>query len=389
MIKEIQAHLVKQELDGWLMADFHRRNDVAATFLKLPTHLTRRSFYFIPVKGEPTILCHAIERSKFTHLEGKLIPFSGYQQLEALLKQLLSGVKRITMEYSALGRLPYIGLVDAGTIELVRGLGIEIVTSADLVAKFLTAMSPAQMAAQKAAGVVVTETVTQAFAMISAALKADKKITEWDVCQFINEKFDAAGYETEDGPNCSVGPNAGDPHYEPTSQKSSVITKGQIVLIDLWARARNDDGVYGDITQMAFAGTKAEIDPKYVAQFKVICNARDAAVKFLKDNIGRRGVMGAEVDDVCRKVIIDAGLGEAFTHRTGHSIYATVHGPGPNIDNLETEDSRILQIGHCFSIEPGVYFKEYGMRTEINGLITTNGMEVTTVPYQNEIRPLL
>ena len=389
MIKQIQEHLVKQELDGWLMADFHRRNDVAATLLKLPEHLTRRSFYYIPAKGEPTILCHAIERSKFGHLEGKLIAFSGYKQLELYLAELLNGVKKVAMEYSERGRLPYIGLVDAGTIELVRELGVEITHSADLVAKFLATMNSAQVKAHRAACTVVNDTVSSAFDLIAEALKSGKKITEWDVCQFILDSFDKAKMDTEHMPNCSVGPNAGDPHYEPTPEKSSVITRGQIVLIDLWCRDRTENGIFADITKMAFAGTKNEIDPKYVEQFKVLCQARDRAIEFIKDNIGKGSIKGAEVDDACRQVVIDAGLSDAFTHRTGHSIYTTVHGPGPNIDNLETEDNRLLQPGHCFSIEPGVYFAEYGLRTEINGLITAEGVEVTTQPMQYEIRPLL
>lgn len=389
MIKEIQEHLVKKELDGWLMADFHRRNDVAATFLNLPIHLTRRSFYFIPAQGEPTILCHAIERSKFTHLEGTLKQFSGYKQLESQLAELLKGVEKVAMEYSARGRLPYIGLVDAGTIELVRELGVDVTHSADLVSKFLASMNSEQVQAHRAASKVVTDTVASAFDMISEALRSEKQITEWDVCQFILNSFDKAKMDTENMPNCSVGSNAGDPHYEPTPEKASEITKGQIVLIDLWCKERTENGMFADITQMAFAGTKEQINPKYVEQFTVLCNARDAAIEFLRENIDKREVRGAEVDDACRQVIIDAGLGEAFTHRTGHSIYTTVHGPGPNIDNLETEDNRLLQVGHLFSIEPGVYFSEYGLRTEINGMITTDGVEVTTLPMQNKIRPLL
>lgn len=389
MIKEIQEHLVKNELDGWLMADFQRRNNVAAALMKLPAHLTRRSFYFIPARGEPIIICHAIERSKFTHLEGTLKQFFEYTHLESLLAETLKGVKKVAMEYSPRGRLPYIGLVDAGTIELVRELGVEITPSADLVATFLAAMTPGQVEAQRAASKVVVETVTAAFDMISEALKSDKKINEWDVCQFILDRFDKAGMEPEHGPNCSVGPNAGDPHYEPTPEKSDEIKKGEIVLIDLWCKSRAEDGIFADICQMAFAGTKAEINPKYVEQFAVICKARDTAIEFLRENIGQRDVRGAEVDDACRQVVIEAGLREAFTHRTGHSIYTTVHGPGPNIDNLETEDTRILQEGHLFSIEPGLYFSEYGMRTEVDVRITADGIEVMTLPMQNEIRPLL
>ena len=388
MIKEIQAHLVKQELDGWLMADFQGRNDVAAAFLNFPEHLTRRFFYMIPAVGEPTILAHNIEKLKFGHLEGKLIPFTAYVDLERYLAEVLVGKKKVAMEYSPKGRLPYIGLVDAGTIELVRESGVEIVPSSDLVAKFLATLSSEQIEAQRGASTLVVETVGAAFDLIGERLAAKQTVNEWDVVSFIVDRFDKNGYDTEHGPNCSVGKNAGNPHYEPTSEVSTEIKMGDLILIDLWAKKRSEHGAFADITQMAFAGSKDQINPKYVEQFAVLCKARDAAVDFVREHIGKRDLSGSEADDVCRVVIVEAGLGDAFTHRTGHSIHASVHGPGPNIDNLETEDDRLLQPGHLFSIEPGVYFADYGIRTEINALITADGVVVTTLPMQTEIRPL-
>ena len=286
-------------------------------------------------------------------------------------------------------RLPYIGLVDAGTIELVREIGLEIIPSSDLVANFQARMTSEQMAAHRIAAHNVVEVKVQAHEFISDALKNGRKVTEYDVCRFILDQFDKLDMEPSHPPNCSIDANAGNPHYEPTAECSAEIKKGSLVLIDLWAKLKHADGIYADITWMAYAGAKEEIPQKYTDLFNIIAAGRDAAVDFLRENIDKRIVYGAEVDDVCRKAITDAGQGEYFTHRTGHSIHSEVHGPGPNIDNLEAEDSRMLQEGHLFSIEPGIYTKEYGLRTEINVLISNEGTEVTTLPLQKEIVSLL
>jgi Xaa-Pro dipeptidase len=388
-INEIQKYLVKDHLDGWLLADFHGRNDIAMTVLDLQGMVSRRSFYFIPATGTPVALAHYVERAKFNHVEGKVIPYSGYKQLESELKTLLSGLKKVAMEYSPNGRLPYIGLVDAGTIELIRSFGVEIQTSADLVANFQARLTSQQVTAQKEAAKNVVKIMGAAWDFIAVRLKSSKKVTEWDVCRFILDQFEQHDMETESEPNCSVDAHAADPHYQPTSEKSSEIKKGQLILIDMWARHKHAHGAYADITQMAFAGKKEDIPEEYARAFAVASAARDRAVEFLKEHIPNRTVYGYEVDDACRQVIIDVGLGDHFTHRTGHSIAGSVHGAGPNIDNLETEDRRALQEGHLFSIEPGVYFDHFGLRTEINVLIGPDGPEVTTLPLQTEIRALL
>ncbi|MEW6051883.1 MAG: M24 family metallopeptidase [Candidatus Zixiibacteriota bacterium] len=388
-IQKIQAYLAEHELDGWLMADFHARNTIAVAILGLSGIVTRRSFYFIPAAGEPTALVHAIEKAKFTAVQGRLITFSSYSLLEQELKELLSHSKRVAMEYSPMGRLPYIGLVDAGTIELVRDFGIEVVSSADLVASFQACLSVEQMAAHRIAARNCIEIKDKAFAYVTAALKDGRSITEFDVCRFIKEQFEAYDMTTESGPNCSVDANAGDPHYEPDEHRSAVIKKGQLVLLDLWAKMKVPHGVFGDITWMAFAGTTEQIPARYTQMFGVLVSARDKAVSFLRENIEKRPVHGYEVDDACRAVVRSAGFGEFFTHRTGHSITSSEHGTGPNIDNLETEDRRRLQKGHLFSIEPGIYQKDCGFRTEINVLIGHDGVEVTTLPLQMQITPLL
>jgi len=293
------------------------------------------------------------------------------------------------MEYSPQGRLPYIGLVDAGTLELVQECGVTVVSSADLVAHFQARLSPEQIATHRMAARNLIDIKDAAFAYIAEHVKAGDKLTEFDVCEFIRARFRELDMVTPDGPVCAVDAHAGDPHYEPEQETSSVITKGSLVLIDLWAKATVEGAVFGDITWVAYAGSRSEFPKRYTEMFGVIVRGRDKAIEFLRENIGKRPVYGYEVDDACREVIARAGYGDFFTHRTGHSITTSIHGPGPNIDNLETEDRRKLQPGHLFSIEPGIYRDDCGFRTEIDCLITEEGPEVTALPLQTEITPLL
>ena len=388
-IEKIQRYLKDNELDGWLMADFHARNDVAIDMLGIKGVLTRRSFYFIPAEGTPVGLIPEIEKGKFAHLPGELKPFAGYRVLEKELASLMKGLKWVAMEFSPMGRLPYIGLVDAGTVEMVRSMGVEVVSSADLVAAFQARLSEAQIATHRKAAAKVVEIKEGAFSLIARSLVDGKPVTEFDVSQYILAQFKNNNMVCDFDPICAVDGNAGNPHYQPTAEKSETIQKGHLILIDLWAKLNIDDGVYADITWMAYAGTRDEIPEKYISMFNVITRARDAAVSFIKESMQERPVYGSEVDDACRAVVIEAGFGDKFTHRTGHSIGTLVHGSGPNIDNLETEDRRILQQGHLFSIEPGIYMNDCGFRTEIDCLITNDSCEVTTLPNQAEILALL
>lgn len=389
-IQKIQEYLSEHEIDGWLLADFHARNEIAVALLGLSGLITRRSFFFIPTEGEPVALVNPIEESKFRHLAGtRIIPCKGYAVLESGLKQILDGSNRIAMEYSPMGRLPYIGLVDAGTVELIRGFGVEIVSSADLVANFQARLSVEQIAQHRVAAHNLIEIKTAAFAYVSAALKENQTLTEYQVVAFIMNKFSEYDMVTEHLVNCSVGAHAGDPHYEPDPNSSWPIERGQILLLDIWARLNLPGAPIADITWMGFTGTENEIPTKYQEIFAVLTQARDKAVAYIRENIERKPVHGYEVDDICRNVIKTAGFGDYFTHRTGHSITDSVHGVGPNIDNLETEDQRRLQKGHLFSIEPGIYMKDCGFRTEIDCLIGHEGAEVTTLPLQTSITPLL
>ncbi|MEE9442002.1 MAG: M24 family metallopeptidase [candidate division Zixibacteria bacterium] len=382
-LQNIQGELARLGLDGWLIYDFHGQNDIAVSFLELTGIITRRSFYFIPASGQPIAFIHNIEKKPFESLPGRKFYYSSYRLLEEELARELKGKKRLAMEYSEKGRLPYIGKVDAGTLELIRSFGVEVVTSADLVAKFDACLTPNQIIMQKEAAENINRVKDEAFALIKDRLNNSETITEYEVIRFIMDKFSRADMTTDHPPICAVGPNAGNPHYVPTAENCAEIKKDNLVLIDLWAKLQKPKSVFADITWMAYTGS--DLPDEYTKSFSLICMARDAAIDFLITNWGQKNIFGYQVDDVCRGVIAADDQGNYFTHRTGHSIAGSVHGPGPNIDNLETEDRRLLMPGHLFSIEPGLYYKDFGVRTEIDVLIDETGPVITTQPVQEEI----
>lgn len=388
-IEAIQRYLTNHELDGWLLADFHGRNSVAVELLGLSGLITRRSFYFIPAVGEAVALVHAIEQHKFAGVPGRKVVFSSYKTLERELGRVLAGVARVAMEYAPKGRLPYIGLVDAGTIELVRDLGIEVISSGNLVAHFQAALGVEQIATHRMAAHNLIEIKDKAFGFIRTKIQNDEPVTEFEVVRFVLDRFVEYDMVSDSSPICAVDGNAGNPHYDPPAEGSAEIKKGQLILLDLWAKIDRAEAVYGDITWMAYAGSKGEIPQRHRDIFAIVAKARDTAAEFVRKNIETKPVRGADVDDACRGVIEQAGYGQYFTHRTGHSITTSTHGSGPNIDNLETEDGRKLRKGHLFSIEPGIYLTDCGFRTEIDMLITPEGAEVTTLPLQGEIVALL
>lgn len=387
-ITEIQSHLKSSGLDGWLISDFHGRNNIAVQFLGLGKLVTRRSFYLIPSSGEPVALVNPIEKHLFEHLPGKLQLYFGYKMLESELAKYLKPLKKIAMEYSHLGRLPYIGLVDSGTIELVKKTEVEIVTSAELVSNFQARLNESQIDSHRRAAANVMNIKDKAFEFIRDSLNAGRNITEVDVVKFVLNKFKEFDMETDHGPICAVDGNAGNPHYEPSEAKAVPIKRNQLVLLDLWAKLNQPEAVFGDITWVCYTGAQKEIPQKYIELFGIVAKARDAAVDYLKKHFGKKELFGADVDDAVRDVITQAGYGKYFVHRTGHSIGTEVHGVGPNIDNLETEDRRALQSGHLFSIEPGIYMEDCGFRSEINVLMSKTGPEVTTLPLQTSITPL-
>ena len=392
-IERTQAALRELNLDGWLLYDFHGHNGVAVEFLGLSGVVTRRSFYFIPANGEPVGFVHKIEEDKFVDLPGAKTTYSSYKVLEEALRSTFSEAlqpnAKIAMEYSPMGRLPYIGIVDAGTVELIRSMNVEVVSSADLVAKLQAALDEKRQKLHHEACRINIKIKDEAFDYIRRKLKAGEKVTEYEVAEFITKRYDEEGMIYDHYPIVAVDAYAGNPHYEPMPDNSNEIKMGSLILIDMWCRHKETDGVYSDLCWMAYAnGPGFEQPPAlYVELFDYVLKAQKAAVDYLSANFGKGPIYGADADDAARKVITDAGYGQYFTHRTGHSITGDVHGSGPNIDNLETEDKRQLLPGHVFSVEPGIYNFDagYGFRSEIDVLITEHGPEITTVPQQTEL----
>jgi len=387
-VSDIQSVLAKANLDGWLLFDFHGSNPIARDIVGVKGMVTRRWFCWIPRTGTAQIIRHAIERQPFAHLEGPQRQYSSWRELDAGIRSVLGSARRVAMEYSPNNAIPYIACVDAGTIEKIRGWGIEIVSSADLVAHFLARWSAGQIEGHRRAAAALIEIKDRAYALVAERVRSDGKLSEYEVVEFIRNEFRNRGLVTDEGPICAVDANAGNGHYEPTVESSALIGRGQLVLLDIWAKWNTADSVYADITWTAFTGDA--VPNKIVDVFGIVQRARDRAVEFANERLAAGATLNAyEIDDACREVITKAGYGDRFVHRTGHSIGTAVHGIGPNIDNLETQDQRLLEDGMCFSIEPGIYLPEFGIRSEIDVLIENGRAVITTLPLQTEIVRLL
>ncbi len=388
-IKSIQTELRAQKLDGWLFYDHHHRDAIAARILGLNgnTKVTRRWFYFIPAKGTPSKLVHRIEPGDLDALPGRKIEYSGWEELHKGLKKILSGAKNIAMQYSPQNDIPYIGLVDAGTIELVRKLGKKVHSSADLVQEFEAAWTPEQLASHRAAGEIIHRVTQEAFSRAGSFVREKKSLTERDLQQWMTAQFRAHGVTADGELIVGVGPNSGNPHYEPPSTGSAPIREGDFLLLDIFGKLDRPGSVYYDITWTGYLG--ATVPAKYTKIFDIVRGARDAAIEFVLKSISAgREIHGWEVDNTCRAVIRKAGYAKYFTHRTGHSIGQDVHGNGANMDGLETRDNRRIVPHTCFSIEPGIYLPEFGVRSEVNMYIGDGKAEVTG-PIQQEIIPIL
>lgn len=377
-LKAMQEALGAQGLDGWLFFDHHRRDPLAYHILGLPggRTVTRRWYYLVPAKGEPRGLVHNIEPASLEGLPGEKTGYSSWSAQVDGLRRMLSGCRRVAMQYSPDCAVPYVAMVDAGTIELVRKAGVEVVSSADLVQQFEARWSAANLERHLEAGRKMDEIRRDAFRMTGDRLRAGERITEYAVQQFIREQIRAMGMTTDHGPIVGVNQNSGNPHYEPTAEASSEIRKGDWLLIDMWAKTDTPDGVYYDITWTGYCGTEP---PEAIRKvFEIVTGARDRAVKFIQDGVSNgRELRGYEVDDTARGFIGEHGFGERFIHRTGHSIGTEVHGAGANMDNLETHDERQLIPWTCFSIEPGIYLPEFGVRSEVNVFVGDGEARVT------------
>ena len=380
----LQSALASAGLDGWLLYDFHGLNPVAVGMLELPGMTTRRFFVYIPRSGQPVAITHAIEQGPWLEwpTSWRKEKYSSWRALESLLAGLVSG-KRVAMEYSPGDAVPYLDRVPAGVIEMVRAAGATVVTSADLVSAFYAVWSDDQRASHERASRAVSTIGQEAIRLAGSRADSAAPLTEHALQRWIKERFESGGLETDHGPIVAIGPNAANPHYEPTAENSATINRGDILLVDLWAREKN--GVFADQTWMGSLGAPSERDNKI---WLAVRDARDAAISLLRERLkARKPVRGGEVDDAARAVITKRGYGEYFIHRTGHSIDPRdLHGSGPHIDNLETREERALIPGVGFSIEPGIYLPDdVGIRSEVNGFVGTDGLLITPSDYQKEL----
>src|SRR4051794_27564742 len=394
-VADIQKALQAAKLDGWLFYDFRGSDPLAPRILKLGENASgsRRWFYYVPATGEPVKIVHSIERGKLDALPGQRLIYRGWEEQHALVAGAIQGEKkrvkkRVAMQYSPNNDIPYISRVDAGTIELIRSFGVEVVTSAELVQQFEAVLSPEQRQSHNEASDKLHRVLMEAFAEIGRNIRDAKPITEYDIQQFIARRLDEAGMIREEG-IVAVNANAANPHYFPTKEAATPIKRGDFVLLDIVSKLRKTGAICTDQTWTGFVGDT--VPDEYVRIFNIVREARDAATEFVRKNVrdGKR-IHGAEVDDVSRGVIKRAGYGEQFTHRTGHSIGEECHGNGVNIDNFETRDSRFITAGVLFSIEPGIYLEgKFGVRSEIDVYVGDKDIEVTGQPIQTEIVPIL
>ncbi len=386
----VRRALRDEGLDGWLLYDFHGSNPIArrvAGFDASAKLTTRRWYYLIRVEGPPRGLVHAIEADRLDHLPGGKTRYAGHDTLDAGLRELLAGCATVAMEYSPGCAIPYVSRVDAGTVDAVRALGVEVRTSGDLIQRFEAVWDADALASHRAASAALHDIKDRAFDLVARRLRDGDPVTELDVQDAMAGWFEEAGLVSDSRPVVAAQENAGDPHYLPTPGRHRRIGAGEVVLLDLWGKQRDTPGaVYADITWMGYTG--AAVPARYADAFRVIRDGRDAAVDLVQQAVADgRELRGWEVDRAVRDRVGAAGLGDRFVHRTGHNLGEEVHGNGVHLDDFETHDERRLLPGTGVTIEPGVYFDDFGLRTEINLHV---GSETATVtgPRQEEIRSL-
>ncbi|HUE88422.1 MAG TPA: M24 family metallopeptidase [Vicinamibacterales bacterium] len=382
----IQRALHEQGLDGWLWYDFQGANPIAQRMAGLNNggHMaTRRWFYLVPSTGAPRALVHQIEQHNLDQLPGTKTPYAGRAELESGLNELLEGTRRIAMEYSPNGAIPYVSRVDAGTIELVRGQGVEVVSSGDLVQQFEAHWDEEAIASHRRASEKLYRIKDRAFEAVRSRLHDQVPTTELAIQRLMWHWFDEEGLTSDAPPLVAAQENASDPHYTPTEASSREIRPNELLLLDLWGKLKTPGAVFADISWVGFTG--AQVPDEMTRVFAAARDARDAAVQVVQDAAGAgREVRGYELDRVARAVIEGAGYGQYILHRTGHSLGQTVHGNGAHLDDYETHDERRLLPGTGFTVEPGIYLGRFGVRTEINVVWAADGPEVTG-PRQQEI----
>lgn len=386
-IDQIQQALRDHRLDGWLFFDHHRRDPLAYRVLGIPDDVepTRRWYYFVPGTGEPRKLVHRIESRTLDSLPGSKDIYSSWTDQQTKLQAMLADRGRVAMQYSPNCAIPYVSMVDGGTIELVRNSGVEIASSADLIQLFEARWTEEQFEMHLEAGRLVDTVRREAFGFAADRLRGDTPVGEYEIQQFIRKRFSESGLVTNHGPIVAVNAHISDPHYEPSAERTSHVQRGDLLLIDLWAKLAKPGAVYYDITWTAFAGQTVPDEIQNV--FKIVTGARKKASDFVSSRVAKRErIAGYQVDDVARGHIENQGFGDFFFHRTGHSIGTDVHGTGANMDNLESHDDRQLISSTCFSIEPGIYLPDWGIRSEVNMYVGDGWAKVTGEEQQELVR---
>ena len=377
-LEKIQQAIRAEKLDGWLFFDHHLRDPLAYRVLGLtpPNIPTRRWYYMIPAEGDPLGMEHRIERGMTAGLPGARIPYSSWTEQVDALRKLTAGMRRVAMQYSPNCAIPYVAMVDAGTVELVRSTGVEVVSSAELIQTFEACWTPPALESHLEAGRRVDRVRAEAFALVRERTRNKAPLRDLEVKNFVRDGFAKAGLITDHGPIVGVNAHASNPHYEPTAEVNSPIAAGDLVLLDMWAKLDQPGAVYYDITWTHFCGVTPPDEMRNV--FQVVTGARDAAIERVKSAVSSgHPLCGFEVDDAARAVIERSGFGPYFTHRTGHSIGQEVHGNGANMDNLETHDERRVVPWTCFSIEPGIYLENFGVRSEVDMFVGEREARVT------------
>ncbi len=389
-LTRIQTALREARLHGWLFYDHHVRDPLAYRILGLDPHMhvTRRWFYLIPAEGEPRKLNHRIEAGKLDTLPGERTLYSTWQEMERSLETMLRGATKLAMQYSPRNAVMYVSMIDAGTAELLRGMGKEIVSSADLVSQFEAVLSEHQIETHYTAQRKIDRILDDAWRAIGARTRGDRRTDEFEMVEWLEAELARESLVWEHGPNVSVGPNSADSHYEPVAGKSARIERGSFVLIDIWGKLKDDpEAVWYDITWTGVV----DREPTNLEQqvFTTVRDARDAAIRLVEDRFAAsQSIAGWEPDAAAREVIVSAGFGEWFTHRTGHNIGTELHGAGAHLDNFETHDERRILPMTCFSVEPGIYLPPgpecFGIRSEVD-MLTHRGSAVVTGKIQREL----
>ncbi len=397
-IAAFQSALHDEGLDGWLLYDFRRSNAIAHRVLKFPPGMffSRRWLYYVPAQGDPTAITSAVEAHVLSSLPGDHLVYRSWQEYRTLLGQALGGAQRVAMEYVPDNAIPYCSLVDAGTVELVRRLGPEVVSSANFVQRFEATLTPAQFESHRLAGQALLRALDGVYAWLRPRILADEPTNEYDIQREFGRLMRAEGLDlpADDEALVSVNGNAGNPHYSPSATRHAPVQRGDLLLLDFSAKLPGAESVFADYTRMAYMGERV---PQPINDlFAIIARARDVGIEMLRDHFERGAAAGEQlrgfqVDDAVRAVIEQAGYGDAFVHRTGHNIGVMIHGSGAHLDNLETHDTRPLLPNTCTSVEPGIYLPDQGLglRTEVDVLLLPGTIEVTGGPKQYEVLPLL